>query len=182
MLLFPCKGAVFPSIPKVREIGGREFVQVDVRSLLRPFQKLTLTEGFQLSSSRVLETARFGVVQELFDGRRDRASLRVWLRLWNDWSGTLSRIRRIGIFNFPNQFLCFCPTTCFCASADKLPAIQRSLDPLRTLAPAPSRVLSLARRVVASVDGQHSVGFLRGRLASPHNSLDGFVVRLLYDC
>ena len=67
MLLFPCKGAVFPSIPKVREIGGREFVQVSVRSLLRLFQKLTLTEGFQFSSSRVLQTTRFGIVQELFD-------------------------------------------------------------------------------------------------------------------
>ncbi len=53
--------------PKVREIGGREFVQVSVRSLLRPFQKLTLTEGFQFSSARVLQTTRFGIVQELFD-------------------------------------------------------------------------------------------------------------------
>ena len=67
MLLFPCKGAVFPSIPKVREIGGREFVKVSVRFLLRPFQKLPLTEGFQLSSARVLQTAGFGIVQELFD-------------------------------------------------------------------------------------------------------------------
>ena len=84
MLLFPCKGAVFPSIPKVCEIGGRQFVKVIKRFLLRPFQKLKFTEGFQLSSARVLQTARFGVVQELFDGCWDGASIGVCLRLLND--------------------------------------------------------------------------------------------------
>ena len=71
--------------------------------------------------------------------------------------------------------------TCLRTPTDEFSGIQRPLDPLGTLAPAPGGVLSLARRVVASIDGQHNVGVLRGKMASPHNSLDGFVVRLLYD-
>ena len=39
-----------------------------------------------------------------------------------------------------------CPTTCLRTSADKFPAIESSLNPLGTLAPAPGKALFRARR------------------------------------
>jgi hypothetical protein len=58
MLLFLRRGAVLPSIPKVRKVGGREFIQVNKRFFLGPFQKLAFTESFQLSSGICSKTSR----------------------------------------------------------------------------------------------------------------------------